>query len=63
MDLLEEGLKDPISHWYYKHKYHEILNKILKYKSEFKTLSEIVSRFSKRQFPFGWYKLHTWTNI
>jgi hypothetical protein len=43
MDLLEEGLKDPISHWYYKHKYNEIMHKILKYKSEFKTLSDIGS--------------------
>jgi len=43
MDLLEERLKDPISHWYYKHKYNEIMHKIQKYKSEFKTLSDIGS--------------------
>jgi 2-polyprenyl-3-methyl-5-hydroxy-6-metoxy-1,4-benzoquinol methylase len=43
MDLLEESIDDPISHWYYECKFREISKAILRYKKNFKTLSDIGS--------------------
>jgi hypothetical protein len=41
MDLIENNLIDPLAHWYYQHKYREILYCIRKYKSEFRIVSDV----------------------
>jgi hypothetical protein len=43
MDLLENSMNDPMSHWYYKHKFREILRSIRRYKEDFRTLSDVGS--------------------
>ena len=43
MDLLENSINDPMSHWYYKHKFREILRSIHRYKGDFGTLSDVGS--------------------
>lgn len=43
MDLLENYIGDPMSHWYYKHKFREILRSIKRYKGNFGSLSDVGS--------------------
>lgn len=43
MDLLENSIGDPMSHWYYKHKFREIFRSIRKYKEDFGSLSDVGS--------------------
>jgi hypothetical protein len=43
VDLLENSIGDPMSHWYYKHKFREILRSIRRYKEDFESLSDVGS--------------------
>jgi hypothetical protein len=41
MDLIEDGLEDPINHWYYRHKFYFIKNAVKKRALEKATLTDI----------------------
>ena len=41
MDLIENNLINPISHWYYKYKYREIIEGIRTYRDDFKIVSDV----------------------